>query len=681
MDSDTMTRTAAAKRHLALAAEVRRHDEAYYVHARPTISDQDYDRLYRELLDLEKQFPDLVTPESPSQRVGGTPLSEFKPVQHLIPMLSLDNTYSQTEVREFVQRLQRLLPNESLEFIVEPKVDGVAMNLRYERGQFIQGATRGDGTTGDDITQNLRTVRNLPLRLKASSIPDLMEVRGEVYMTRAGFEQLNKQRVARGEEAFANARNSAAGSLKQLDSRLVAKRPLMLKVYGLGKVEGTGKTFTSHSEVLDWLHSAGFPTPEKTWRCHTVDELLAAIDELDKIRRDFAYETDGAVIKLNSLEQRERAGFTAKAPRWAMAYKYAAEQAETKLKAITIQVGRTGTLTPVAELEPVFLAGSTIARATLHNEDELRRKDIRIGDTVTIEKAGEVIPAVVGVVLTKRTGQETIFQFPKRCPECDSEIQRMPGAGGDLAAAWRCINPDCPAQVQGRLVHFCSRGAMDIEGGGDVLTGQLVKNKLVKDVADLYSLTLDQLLTIERMGKKSAQNFLDGVAASKTRDLWRLIYGLGILHVGVGGAKALARAYPNLDAIASASIEQLTQTNDIGEVIANSIHEWFRNPRNQQLIDRLRAAGLNFTSTSFAAPAANSPIAGKTFVLTGTLPTLKREEAAARIEAAGGKVSGSVSKKTNYLVAGEEAGSKLTKAQELGVAILDEPALLKLLET
>ena len=604
MDSETMTRTAAAKRHLALAAEVRRHDEAYYVHARPTISDQDYDRLYRELLDLEKQFPDLVTPESPTQRVGGTPLSEFKPVQHLVPMLSLDNTYSQSEVREFVQRLQRLLPNESLEFIVEPKVDGVAMNLRYERGQFILGATRGDGTTGDDITQNLRTVRNLPLRLKASSIPDLMEVRGEVYMTRAGFEQLNKQRVARGEEPFANARNSAAGSLKQLDSRLVAKRPLMLKVYGLGKVEGDGKAFASHSEVLEWLHSAGFPTPEKTWHCHTVEELLSAIDELDKIRRDFAYETDGAVIKLNSLEQRERAGFTAKAPRWAMAYKYAAEQAETKLKAITIQVGRTGTLTPVAELEPVFLAGSTIARATLHNEDELRRKDIRIGDTVTIEKAGEVIPAVVGVVLTKRTGNETIFEFPKRCPECNGEIQRMPGAGGDLAAAWRCINLDCPAQVQGRLVHWCSRGAMDIEGGGDVLTSQLVKNKLVKDVADLYSLTLDQLLTIERMGKKSAQNFLDGVEASKTRDLWRLLHGLGILHVGVGGAKALARAYPNLDAIASASIEQLTETNDIGEVIANSIHEWFRNPRNQQLIDRLRAAGLNFTSTSFAAPAA-----------------------------------------------------------------------------
>ena len=677
-----MTRAQAEQRHAQLAAEVRRHDEAYYVHARPTISDQEYDRFYRELLELEKSFPDLVTPESPTQRVGGEPISAFHPVQHLTPMLSLDNTYSQGEVREFVNRLQRIVPEEPLDWVVEPKVDGVAMNLRYERGSFTLGATRGDGTTGDDITVNLRTVRNLPLRLKGSA-PDLMEVRGEVFMTRAGFEQLNKQRVARGEEPFANARNSAAGSLKQLDSRLVAKRPLVLKVYGLGQVEGAPASFKTHLEVLNWLHSAGFPTPEKTWHCRSVEELFSAIDELDKIRRDFIYETDGAVIKLNSLALRERAGFTAKAPRWAMAYKYAAEQAETKLKAISIQVGRTGALTPVAELEPVFLAGSTIARATLHNEDELRRKDIRIGDTVTIEKAGEVIPAVVGVVLTKRTGDETIFEFPKRCPECGGEIQRVAGTGGELAAAWRCINPDCPAQVQGRLGHWCSRGAMDIEGGGDVLTSQLVKHRLVKEVADLYTLTLDQLLTIERMGKKSAQNFLDGLQASKSRDLWRLIHGLGILHVGVGGAKALARSFRSLDEIANASIEQLTGTNDIGEVIARSIHDWFRNPRNQQQIERLRAAGLNFTSTSYSetVSAPDSPLVGKTFVLTGTLPTLKREEAAARIEAAGGKVSGSVSKKTNYLVAGEDAGSKLTKAQELGVAILDESALLKLLES
>jgi len=678
-----MSPAQAKERHAELAAEVRRHDEAYYVHARPAISDQEYDRLYRELLDLEQQFPNLVTPESPTQRVGGAPISSFKPVQHLSPMLSLDNTYSQAEVHEFVNRVQRIIPEETLEWIVEPKVDGVAMNLRYEHGQFVLGATRGDGATGDDITLNLRTVRNLPLRLISTNgnVPELMEVRGEVYMTRTGFEQLNKQRVARGEEPFANARNSAAGSLKQLDSRLVAKRPLALKVYGLGKTEGSKNTFASHSEVLEWLQSVGFPTPEKTWHCRSVNELLSAIEELDRLRRDFAYETDGAVIKLNSLVQRERAGFTAKAPRWAMAYNYAADQAETKLKAITFLVGRTGTLTPVAELEPVFLAGSTIARATLHNEDELRRKDIRIGDTVTIEKAGEVIPAVVGVVLTKRTGAEQIFEFPKSCPECGGEIQRVAANGGELAAAWRCTNADCPAQVQGRLVHWCSRGAMDSEGGGEVLTSQLVKHKLVHDVADLYSLTIDQLLTIERMGKKSAQNFLDAVESSKSRELWRLLHGLGILHVGVGGAKALARAFPGLDAIAAASIDQLTDTNDIGDVIARSLHEWFRHPRNHQLIERLRAAGLNFTSSSFAAPAASSAVAGKTFVITGTLPTLKREQAAARIEAAGGKVSGSVSKKTNYLVAGEEAGSKLAKAQELNIPVLDEAALLKLLAT
>lgn len=678
-----MSHSEAEKRHAALVEEVRRHDEAYYVLALPMVSDQEYDRLYRELVELEAKFPDLVTQDSPTQRVGGAPISEFKPVQHLIPMLSLDNTYSQEEVREFVQRVQRLVPGEALEWIVEPKVDGVAMNLRYERGAFILGATRGDGTTGDNITENLRTIRNLPVRLKGTSLPERMEVRGEVYMTRAGFLQLNKQRVANGEEPFANARNSAAGSLKQLDSRLVAKRPLALKVYGLGQVDGGLVRAGTHAEVLAWLKSLGLPAPDQTWHCRSVDELLGAIDELDKIRRDFPYETDGAVIKLNSLAQRERVGFTSKAPRWAMAYKYAAEQAETKLKAITIQVGRTGKLTPVAELEPVFLAGSTIARATLHNEDEIRRKDIRIGDTVTIEKAGEVIPAVVGVVLKKRTGEEATFSFPTKCPECDGPIQRETEDTGDAAVDWRCVNPDCPAQLQGRLVHWCSRGAMDIEGGGDVLTSQLTKLGLVKNVADLYSLTLEQLLTIERMGEKSARNFLDGIEASKTRDLWRLLFGLGILHVGVGGAKALGRSYGSLDEIGGASVEELTETEDIGEVIAQSIHDWFRNPRNRQLIERLRSAGLNFTSSTprNSERSKTGVVAGKTFVITGTLPTLKRDEAAAKIEAAGGKVSGSVSKKTNYVVAGEEAGSKLTKARDLGVQILDEAAFLKLLKS
>jgi len=677
-----MTRPQAEKRHAELAAEIRRHDEAYYVHARPAISDAEYDRLYRELTELERDFPELVSPDSPTQKVGGAPISEFAPVRHLAPMLSLDNTYSQAEVREFVARVQRLLPEEKLEWVVEPKVDGVAINLRYENGTLAVGATRGDGVAGDDITANLRTIRNLPVRLKMVRPPARFEVRGEIYMTKAGFKKLNEQRVAQGEEPFANARNSCAGSLKQLDSRLVAKRPLALVAYGLGVAEG-GPEFATHAEALAWLASAGLPGPDQQWLCRSADELVRAIEELDAIRREFPYDTDGAVIKLNSLAQRERAGFTSKAPRWAMAYKYAAEQAQTRLKGITIQVGRTGALTPVAELEPVFLAGSTISRATLHNEDELRRKDIRIGDTVIIEKAGEVIPAVVRVVLEKRTGAEAPYLFPKTCPDCGGKAQRAGvGAGaddGETAVVWRCVNPACPAQVQGRIEHWCARGALDIEGGGTALAAQLVRQNLVLDVADLYALTSEQLLSLERMGPKSAQNFLEAIQASKQRELWRLLFGLGILHVGAGVAKVLARAFPSLDAIAAASAEQLTATEDIGEVIAASVVQWFAQPANRALIERLRSAGLNFTSSRTAPSAAKAGVAGKTFVLTGTLPTLKREEAAAKIEAAGGKVSGSVSKKTNYLVAGEEAGSKLAKAQELGISILNEAGLLRLL--
>src|SRR6185436_86573 len=461
--------------------------------------------------------------------------------------------------------------------------------------------------TGDDITVNLRTIRNLPIRLrnqKSGKLPEVMEARGEIYMTRAGFQKLNMERIAQNEEPFANARNSAAGSLKQLDSRIVAKRPLALIIYGLGQVEAGDPGLKTHDEVLAWLKALGFTTPERVWHCGSVDELISAIDELDKIRHDFAYETDGAVIKLNSLALRQRAGYTSKAPRWAMAYKYAAEQAETKLKGITIQVGRTGALTPVAELEPVFLAGSTISRATLHNEDELRRKDIRIGDIVTIEKAGEVIPAVVGVVLTRRTGNEKSFVFPKHCPECNSPVAKTTGSSGEAAAVWRCVNPDCPAQVRGRIEHWCSRGAMDVEGGGEVLSTQLAKNHLVRDVADLYSVTMEKLLTIERMGRKSAQNFLDALEASKKRELWRLIFGLGILHVGAGSAKSLARTWSSLDDLANATLEQLTDTEDIGPVIAQSLHQWFNSLKSRELIERLRAAGLNFKSST--APKAKS---------------------------------------------------------------------------
>ncbi|HEX4264894.1 MAG TPA: NAD-dependent DNA ligase LigA [Verrucomicrobiae bacterium] len=678
-----MTLEKAKARHDQLADEIRRHDHAYHVLAQPSISDRDYDRLYHELLDLEKEFPQLATPDSPSQRVGGTPLKEFKPVKHLVPMLSLDNTYSQQELRDFVARVQRILPNETLDWVVEPKVDGVAISLRYENGSFTVGATRGDGSTGDDITPNLRTIRSIPQRLhgdKKNGGAGLLEVRGEVFLTKTGFEKLNVERKAAGEETFANPRNAAAGSLKQLDARLVAKRPLDIVVYGLGSVEGAARQPQTHEEMLAWLKTLGFKTPEWTRHCKSADELVTAIDDLDKLRKTFPYETDGAVIKLNSYAQRERAGFTSKAPRWAIAYKYAAEQAETKVLGIMITVGRTGAITPTAELEPVFLAGSTISRATLHNEDYIRKKDVRIGDTVTIEKAGEVIPKVVDVVLTKRIGKEVSFQYPKICPECGSKLQKEMLGDEDEGSVWRCPNADCPAQVRGHIEHWCARGAMDIEGGGEVLVYQLVKSGLVRDVAELYSLKLDEVANLERMGKKSAQNFLDGIAASKSRDAWRVLYGLGILHVGTGASKSLGKHFQTLDDIFSANAEQLMEAEDIGDVIAGSLTQWFADSRNRDLINRLRKAGLNFNSELYQPRAAAGPFAGKTFVLTGTLPNLKREEAAAKIEAAGGKVSGSVSKKTDFVVAGEDAGSKLDKAAALGVKIIDEAELLRMLE-
>ena len=667
-----MTQAEAKRRHAELAQEIRRHDYLYYVQAAPQISDREYDALYHELLDIEKKFPDLATPDSPSQRVGGQPLKEFKPVKHLRPMTSLDNTYSQAELRQFVDRVQRLLPGEKLEWLVEPKVDGVAINLRYEQGRFTVGATRGDGVTGDDITVNLRTIRSIPMAL--SDAPEVMEVRGEVYMPGAGFKKLNTERVGAGEEPFANPRNASAGSLKQLDPRIVAKRPLTMVVYGLGEVRGRALPQT-HAEALDLLKKLNFRTPEKVWHCASADELIAAVNDLDKLRRTLAYETDGAVIKLNSFEQRERAGFTSKAPRWAIAYKYEAEQAETKLKAITIQVGRTGSLTPVAELDPVHLAGTVVKRASLHNEDQIARLDVRIGDTVTIQKAGEIIPQVIGVVLHKRTGDEKAYAFPRKCPECGAAVTRAGLSGEDVV--WRCSNPECPAKIRGSLEHWCSRGAMDIEGGGEALVRQLVEADLVKDVAGLYDLALDQLTSLERMGEKSAQNFLDAIEASKSRELWRVIHGLGILHVGAGVAKALARQFPSLAAIASASAEDLKEIDEVGDVIAQSVSQWFQLPQNRALIDRLRKAGLKFESDTYRAVVTGG-FTGKTFVLTGTLPTLKREEAAAQIEALGGKVSSSVSKKTDYVVAGEDAGSKLAKAQELGIQVLDEPAFLKL---
>lgn len=673
-----MTHAQAKARHAQLADEIRQHDHAYYVEARPVISDFEYDKLNRELLDLEREFPNLVTPDSPSQRVGGKPLSEFKSSQHLAPMMSLDNTYSQEEVRAFVERVQKILPNEALEWVVEPKVDGVAINLRYENGVFTVGATRGDGTHGDDITVNLKTIRGIPLKLKAAhGLPAVMEVRGEVYFTKAEFERINGERASAGEELFANPRNTAAGTLKQLDSGLVAKRKLQIVLYGTGKIEGEAAAPKTQIELLAWLRQLGFPTPERTWFCRSTDELLAAIDDLDKVRGKFAYETDGAVIKLNSIPLREKAGVTSKAPRWGMAYKYAPDQAETKLNAITIQVGRTGKLTPVAELEPVFLAGTTVKRATLHNEDQIKRLDVRVGDTVVIQKAGEIIPEVVRVATEKRTGGEKLFYFPKVCPECGSNVSKG-AVADDEGADWRCVNPDCPAQVRGRIEHWCARGAMDIEGGGEVLAAQLVKIGLVRDVAELYRLKLDELANLERMGEKSAQNFLDGIEASKQRDMWRVLFGLGIFHVGAGVAKSLGRAFTDLEEIFATGPERLAEVEDIGEVIAQSLTQWHDDSRNRDLLARLKKAGVNFKSALHNPAAALGPFTGKTFVLTGTLPTMSREVTSAKIEALGGKVSSSVSKKTDYVLAGEEAGSKLEKAQKLGVKIIDEAEFVRM---
>jgi DNA ligase (NAD+) len=660
MSTEHSSPAQATKRHRELTEEIGRLDRAYYEEAQPLVSDQEYDRLYRELLDLEEAHPALRTPDSPSQRVGGAPLPHFTAVAHTIPMQSLDNTYSSAELEAFVDRIQKTLEGEKLGFVIEPKIDGVAVSVRYEKGKFIQGLTRGDGQRGDDITENLRTIRNLPLAIKNRA--PVLEVRGEVYYPQAAFEKLNRQREAAGEALFANPRNTAAGTLKQLDSRLVAKRPLSIVLYGPGELRGV--ECATQVEWLDLIKKAGLPAPERTWFGETKADLLAVIEELDRARKNFAYATDGAVVKLNEWRLRNALGATSKAPRWAIAYKYSAEKAVTRLENVTFQVGRTGVITPVAELKPVLLAGTTVSRATLHNFDEIRRKDIRIGDQVTIEKAGEIIPAVLGAVVEARTGEEKAITPPVSCPACET------------ALVWdgiflRCPNPSCPAQTQRKIQHFAQRGAMDIDGMGESLVEQLVAANLAKDPADLYDLKLEQLAGLERMAEKSAQNVLEGIEASKKADLWRLLFGLGILHVGAGGARALANHFGSLEKLESAPEEELVGVRDIGEVVAGSIVTWFKREENRELLRRLRAAGVNTTAHQTATRSGGTQLAGKTFVLTGTLSE-PRENVKERIIAAGGKVSGSVSKKTDYVVAGENAGSKLDDAQRLGVKVLSE---------
>jgi DNA ligase (NAD+) len=663
-----MSKSSAAKRHRELAADIRRLDRAYYEEAAPLVSDQEYDRLYHDLLELEQAHPELQTADSPSQRVGGAPLAHFTSVAHALPMQSLDNTYSATELEAFVDRVQKTLEGEKLGFVIEPKIDGVAVSLRYEKGRLVQGLTRGDGQRGDDITANLRTIKSLPLEIENDA--PVLEVRGEVYYPRTAFDKLNQQREAAGEALFANPRNAAAGTLKQLDSRLVARRPLAIVLYGPGELRGI--SCATQQEWLDLIKKAGLPVPEKTWFCRTKSELLGAVEELDTRRRRFAYATDGAVVKLNEWRLRNALGATSKAPRWAIAYKYSAEKAVTTLENVAFQVGRTGAITPVAELKPVLLAGTTVARATLHNFEEIKRKDIRLGDHVQIEKAGEIIPAVLAAMVEARTGQEKEIEPPRECPACQTTL------------VWdgiflRCPNPSCSAQTQRRLQHFAQRGAMDIEGMGEALVEQLVAADLVKDPADFYKLTEEQLLTLERMAEKSAQNVLAGIQASRQADLWRLIFGLGILHVGAGSARALAAHFGTLEKLEQTTEEELLAIRDIGGVVAESIITWFASEENRDLLKRLREAGINEKAQRTQAKSGGTELAGKSFVLTGTL-TVPREEVAERIRAAGGKVSSSVSKKTNYIVAGENAGSKLDDAQRLGVTVLSEAEFAKLAE-
>ena len=666
------TESAARKRIADLRSAIEDHNRRYYEEAAPTITDREYDELYRELLDLEAKFPALASPESPTQKVGGAPLKAFAPVSHRTPMLSLDNTYSEQEVADFYRRLQRLLPDEAIPVVIEPKVDGVAVSLLYEDGKLRYGATRGDGTVGDDITQNIRTIRAVPAQLRGRP-PKILEVRGEVFMHKEGFAQLNAARLEAGLPPFANPRNSAAGSLKQLDPAITAERPLGVVFYGTGTVEGA--QLAKHSDVFPMLKELGLTTTERWWIAESVEETLGAIRDLDRVRHDFAYQTDGAVVKVDAFAQREVLGFTAKSPRWAIAYKYAAERVETRLHDILIQVGRTGVLTPVAALEPVTVSGSRVARATLHNEEEIERKDIRIGDLVVIEKAGEVIPAVVSVRAELRTGAEREFRMPANCPECGSLVQKDEGQ-----VAVRCVNSQCPAQLRRRIEHFASRGAMDIEGLGEAMVTQLVARGLLRDVSDIYRLDVAKLGTLERVGEKSIRNLLDAIERSKTRPLWRLIFALGILHVGVSSSRALANHFRSMDTLMESSAEELQQICDVGEVVGRSIHGFFQEPANRELIAALRAAGLQMVDdTPRAQPdKTESPFRGSTWVITGTL-SQPREEIAETIIARGGKVSGSVSKKTTYLVAGEDAGSKLEKAKKLGVRVLDEAEFRKIL--
>ena len=651
----------------ALREELRRHEHLYYVLDRPEISDAEYDGLMRRLQQLETDHPALLTPDSPTQRVGGKPREGFLKVRHSSPMLSLDNALNEGELRDFDRRVRDLLGDEPFRYVAELKMDGLSMAVDYREGRFARAVTRGDGSVGEDVTENARTIRSLPLRVQAR--PGDFEVRGETVMNRRAFERLNAERDERGLSRFANPRNAAAGSLRVLEPQITASRRLDYYCYLL---LAQGRTlFPSHWEALDELARRGFKVNNHRKLCAGVEEALAFCAHWEARRDELPYEIDGVVLKVDSIDQQRQLGYTAKAPRWAIAYKYPARQAVTTVEDIEVQVGRTGALTPVAKLKPVEVSGVTVSRATLHNEDEIARLGLEIGDEVVIERSGDVIPKVVRV--QSQGSYRRPFEFPTECPVCGGKVVRAEGE-----AARRCINTNCSARLKESILHFASRGVMNIDGLGDALVDQLVDRRIVQSVADLYGLTLETLTDLERMGKKSAGNVLRNIEESKKNPLPRVLNALGIRFVGERTAVFLAEAFGSLDQIAEATPEQLQSAEEVGPKVAESICEFFREPRNQELIARLRQAGLQFTYESTRPK--GGPFQGRTFVLTGTLPTLTREEAARLIEAAGGKVSASVSKKTSYVVAGKDAGSKLVKAEELGVAVIGEEELLKLIE-
>ena len=657
-----------------LRREIRHNEYLYYVLDAPEITDAEYDRMMVRLRELEARYPDSIPADSPTQRVGGRASSQFTEVRHLEPLLSLGNVFSAEELRAFDERVRSGLPAGSkVEYVMEPKIDGLACSLIYENGKLVRAATRGDGVVGENVTANVRTIRSIPLTLKVpdgETVPELLDVRGEVYMPRQAFMRLNEQRAERGESEFANPRNAAAGSLRQLDPQVTARRSLSFFAYYL---VGEGAQ-PKHSESLALLAHYGFKVSENYKVVENIDEAIKYIGDFNELRQGLSYDTDGAVIKVNDVYQQRILGATGKDPRWAIAYKYPPEQAETTLEDIDWRVGRTGVLTPTAVLTPVKLSGSVISRATLHNEDFIRAKDIRIGDRVVINKAGEIIPEVLRVVVEKRTGDEKEVEIPSVCPECGWRVERQ----GEEAAI-RCTNPHCPALGREGLIHFVSRDAMNIDGCGPSVINALLDAGLVRDAADLYSLRKDDLLKLERMGEKSADNLLAALAESKKNELDKLLFALGIRHVGAKVARILATEFGSMEKLQQAQPEELAQIRDIGDKIAESVVTWLNVPANIDLVERLAAAGLTMTFTPPASQEDN-PFFGKTLVFTGTMPTLGRAEAKTMAQDVGAKVSGSVSKKTDYVIAGAEAGSKLEKAQQLGVTVIDEAEFLRLLK-